>query len=130
VGDIENIRARIGDFAGYDTDAQRRTADEQIRAFVGERLAALPAAEIDSLPPEERERYDRVLLRAEFMNQIAFRALEEHPAEERINALLAADEELVSAANELARADGAVLDGLLERVERAFDRRDSAMTGA
>jgi hypothetical protein len=127
---LENIRSRIGDFAGYDTETSRRIADEQVRAFVGERLAALPAVEIDALPAGERAVYDRVLLRAEFMNQIAFRAFEERPVNKRIAALLQADDELIAAANELARAEGDVLDGILQRLERAFDRRDAAMTGA
>jgi hypothetical protein len=74
VGALENIRARIGDFAGYDDDDRRRLADEQIRAYVGERLAALPAVDVDTLPAQERARYDRVLLRAEFLNQQAFRS--------------------------------------------------------
>lgn len=130
MGALENIRARIGDFAGYENEASRRAADEQIRAYVGERLAALPALEIDSLPPDERTQYDRVLLRAEFLNQIAFRAFEERPEAGRIEALLQADDELLTAAKDLERAEGAHLDGALIAVERAFDKRDAAMTGA
>lgn len=130
MGALDTIRARIGDFAGYDDDDRRRLADEQIRAYVGERLAALPAVDVDTLPAEERARYDRVLLRAEFLNQHAFRSFEDDATPERIAALLAADEQLVEAAKELEQVQGPVLDGVLERLEQAFDRRDAAMNGA
>jgi hypothetical protein len=130
VGALENIRARIGDFAGYEDDDRRRVADEQIRAYVGERLARLPAVDVDTLPAEERSRYDRVLLRAEFLNQHAFRTFEDDATPERIAALLAADEQLIQAAKELEQVQGPVLDGILERLEQAFDRRDAAMNGA
>lgn len=127
---LENIRAEIGDFAGYDTESNRPIADEQVRAFVGERLAALPPVEVDTLPPEERAVYDRVLLRAEFMNQLAFRAFEDRPQPERIASLLEADRELIAAAKDLTGVEGAKLDEILQRLERAFDRRDAAMNGA
>lgn len=130
VGALENIRARIGNFAGYDDVDRRRVADEQIRAYVGERLAALPAADIDSLSAEERGRYDRVLLRAEFLNQLAFHTFENRPTPERVAALLDADDELIQAAKDLERAGQEGLDGILERLERAFDRRDAALNGA
>ncbi len=76
---LSQIKALISDFAGYAGDEQRRLADEQIRAYVGERLAALPGAHLDALGPDQRARYDRVLLLCEFMNQAALDALKKTP---------------------------------------------------
>jgi hypothetical protein len=114
----------------YEDQDKRRVADEDIRAFVGERLATMPAVEVDSLSPHERARYDRVLLRCEFFNQAAFMAFERAPTPERIAAIEQADQELKAAAQELEQADVAAFDEILARVEKAFDKRDAAMTQA
>jgi hypothetical protein len=127
---LESIRAQIGDFAGYEDIEQRRVADEQIRAFVGERLAELPAAVVDALSPEERARYDRILLRSEFLNQPAFRVFEENPTPKRVAALLEADAQVLAAAKELENVQPDAIGDVLKRLEAPFDRRDAAMTQA
>jgi hypothetical protein len=113
---------------GYEDQDKRRVADENIRAFVGERLANMPAVEVDSFSPEERARYDRVLLRCEFLNQTAFKVFEREPTPQRIAAIQQADVELKAAALALEQADVAAFDEILARVEEAFDKRDAAMT--
>jgi hypothetical protein len=117
-------------FVGYEDQDKRRVADENIRAFVGERLSNMPAIEVDSLSPQERTRYDRVLLRCEFLNQTAFKVFEREPTPERIAAIERADAELKAAAQELEQADVAAFDEILARVEEAFDKRDAAMMQA
>lgn len=130
MGALDTIRALIPEFGGYEDVEKRRIADEQVRAFAGERLAELPAEIVDSFSPDEREIYDRLLLRSEFLNQPAFRVFEEKPAPERINAMLEADAELVTAAKELETAKPQNAGDILRRLNEAFDERDDAMTKA
>ncbi len=130
MGALETIRSLIPDFAGYEDIEKRRVADEEVRAFVGERLAELAEALVESFSPEERALYDRVLLRSEFLNQPAFRVFEDKPTPERINALLEADAELLAAAQDLENANRENIGDILRRFEEAFDKRDAAMTKA
>ncbi|MFN2448394.1 MAG: hypothetical protein ABR508_01185 [Candidatus Baltobacteraceae bacterium] len=125
---LERIKDRIGAFAGYETADGRRLADEQVRAYAGERLAALGAGALEALKPEERERYDRVLLRCEFRNQQTFSIFETGPGPQRIAALLDADALLLDAAASLQASGGPNLGARLRDVEAAFEKRDSAMT--
>jgi hypothetical protein len=124
---LDRIRAFIAGFAGYGEAASRRLSDEQIRAFVGEALAALPAVEIEQLPEEERLYYDRVLLRCEFINQEVFRVFDSDPTAARVAATLQADADVVEAAAQLGRLTSVTLNGALVRLHDAFEQRDAAM---
>lgn len=124
---LERIRAVISGFGGYHEAGTRRASDEQIRAFVGEALAALPAVEIDALAAEERSCYDRVLLRCEFINQEVFQVFDGEPTAARVEATLLADVEVVEAAIGLRATQTATLNGVLTRVHDALDKRDAAM---
>lgn len=114
---LESIRCDIRDFAGYQSQEHRRVSDEQIRAFVGEALASLPDADVAAMPPEERAIYDRLLVRAEFINQQVFRTFDEAREPQRVDVILAADCALITAAK--------AKD--LAQLEDAFDRREEAM---
>ena len=124
---LERIRAFIVGFSGYGEAEVRRLSDEQIRAFVGEALAALPAVEIEQLEEAERLYYDRVLLRCEFINQEIFRLFDSDPTIARVQATLLADIEVIQAAMELREITGATLNGVLVRLHDALDKRDAAM---
>lgn len=124
---LERIRSIIEGFLGYAEPAGRRLSDEQIRAFVGEALALLPAAEVDKLAEAHRAQYDRVLLRCEFVNEEAFRIFDADPTPERIVAILTVDTEVLEAAAGLPKAADAELHEVLVRLNDAFDRRDAAM---
>jgi len=124
---LERIRSFIEGFAGYEAAEQRRLSDEQIRAFVGEVLAQLPAVEIDNLPEGERSCYDRVLLRCECINQEVFRIFDSDPTQERITATLIADVKVVEAATALREVKSVTLNGVLVQLSEAFDLRDAAM---
>lgn len=113
---LERIRSLIDGFAGYDTTYTRRLADEQARAYAGERLSALREREAQ-MSEDGRSRVEGLLLRAEFMNQRAFHGFDEEASAEQIRAVAAADAQLLDAAD--------ALD--LDAVERAFDARDAAM---
>lgn len=104
---FEQIKTVIGDFAGYKDEQCRRLADEQIRAFAGERLAGLAEGDLR----------DRLLRRCEFINQAAFARFKDDPSAQCIDDVLAADLEVIAAAQA----------GSLERLSAALDRRDDAM---
>ncbi|MGA7095182.1 MAG: hypothetical protein WBX23_14260, partial [Candidatus Cybelea sp.] len=67
---LEQLRAKISDFPGYDGELQRRLSDEYVRSYLGEALADLAARGV--LPPELRERADDLILRVGFADQHAF----------------------------------------------------------
>jgi hypothetical protein len=124
---LDEIRAKISDFGGYVDAALRRISDEQIRAFAGEALAALPSPRIDGLEAEERLSYDRALLRCEFLSREAFQAFDADPTAERIRAILEADLEILDAAAALRQTVEGQLASTLARLHDAFERRDAAM---
>jgi len=119
---IEEIRADIPDFPGCEGEEECRASDEQVRSYVGERLAALP---LDKLSDDEKALFEGVLFRCEFMNQEAFRIFDEDRNENRISAVLEADAALIAAAKKL-DPSGPPGDAL-KAINDAFDRRDAAM---
>lgn len=125
---IERIRAQAADFPGYEGGVeQRRLAEQQVRAFVGERLSALPEMKAGAALEEHRAQYDRILMRCEFLNAAAFEHFEEDLTPDRIAAVLDADADLVDSATQLQSIEPADLDKSLTHFEETFDRRDAAM---
>jgi hypothetical protein len=120
---LEVIRTDIPDFPGCEGEMECRLSDEQVRSYVGERLAGL---DIQQLPAEEKQLYDQVLFRSEFMNQEAFRIFDENRDEKRIAVVLDADACLIAAAKML-DAPGGQLGDALKAINEAFDKRDAAM---
>lgn len=120
---VDEIRSRIG-AVSYGSRDERILTDERVRAYVGERLAAIASENLDALDAPGRERYDRTLLRCEFLNPQAA-AQNGDPQPEKIEAVRAADSKLLEAA-QLLDADG--LQAALRALEQAFDARDAAMT--
>src|SRR5690348_5345944 len=51
---INDIQRAIAHFSGYDNEEHRRLADEQVRAFLGERLAELPESATENLSPDDQ----------------------------------------------------------------------------
>ncbi len=120
---LEEIRAEIPDFPGCEGEMECRLSDEQVRSYVGERLAAL---DVQQLSAEEKELDDRVIYRSEFMNQEAFRIFDEDRNEKRIAAVIDADAALIAAAKTLDSSGGKIGEAL-KAINDAFDRRDAAM---
>jgi hypothetical protein len=115
------LRALVPEYAGHADAAARRLSDQQVRAVVGELLAAAG----ERRPPGDlQERFDALLLRCEFSDQHAIRALDrDRYAQPEVAAQIEADDRaLVEAASGAAPVieDWA---GFLDAVERAFDRR-------
>ena len=119
---IEEIRADIPDFPGCEGEEECRASDEQVRSYVGERLAALSR---DSLSVPDEALYEAVLFRCEFMTLEAFRVFAEDRTENRISAVLEADAALIAAAKKLNPSDPSGV--ALKAIHDAFDRRDAAM---
>jgi hypothetical protein len=101
-----------------------RLSDEQVRSYVGERLASIDGS---ALSPDEKTLYDSLMFRSEFMNQEAFRIFDEDCNENRITAVIEADAALVAAAKNLNSTDGKLGD-TFKAIGEAFDRRDAAMS--
>lgn len=116
---LDAIRSEIPAFAGYANETDCGHSDEQVRAFAGERLAIMRDAPAASRDDAQAEILDRLLLRAEFANQVVLRGLENGMPPEHVDALLQADVDLIAAAKA----------GDLAAMESAFDRRERAMRG-
>lgn len=127
---LERIRSFIEGFSGYAEPAHRKASDEQIRAFVGEAIASLPAVDVEQLAESERTWYERVLLRCEFVNQDAFHVFDSDPTPQRIEATLQADLEVIQTAAALNDGQRRPLENVFARLSGAFDKRDAAMQGA
>jgi hypothetical protein len=106
---LEQLRARIAGFPGYDGDLERRRSDEFVRSYLGEALADLEVR-CGSISAELRQRFDALLLRVGFADQRAF-----HHVVTRVHAAASAD-------GSIAVADAAAAATL--------DRRDAAMRAA
>ena len=122
---LGSLRAKIPAFPGYANADERRLADEEVRAYLGEALAGL-GDRVGAGPPNDR--YEAVLLRAEFMNQRAFQIFEAADLDEaQVAAMANAD----LAAVDLADRAGSLKDGdltsYLDEVMVALEARDRAM---
>jgi hypothetical protein len=127
---LEQLRAKISGFPGYDGELQRRLSDEYVRSYLGEALADLAARGV--LLPELRERVDEIVLRVGFADQHAFAAHAggKTPDSSDESAVAAADAATVALADRAASLDAASAAGYLEQVTAALDKRDAAIRAA
>lgn len=123
----EVLKEKLPGFAGYAQMEQRRLTDGEVRAYLGERLAAISVR----LAPagSTAERLDALILRTEFTNQIAFRGYENATLDPgRTEAIASTDLATVELAD---RADGVfnvdMLPSYLDAAEAALNARDRAM---
>lgn len=127
---LEQLRAKISGFPGYDGELERRLSDEYVRSYLGEALADLAARDV--LPPELRERVDEAILRVGFANQHAFaaHARGKTPDARDESAVAAADAATVALADRAASLDGASAASYLDQVTATLDKRDAAIRAA
>jgi hypothetical protein len=119
------LRAKIPTFPGYADADNRRLADEEVRAYLGEALAGLDDR-VGTGPLAER--YGAVLLRAEFINQSAFRSIETADlSDAQIESMVQADIAAVELADRADSLPDDALPGYLDAVTAALDARDRAM---
>ena len=128
---LEELRAKIDGFPGYDGDIERRRSDEYVRSYLGEALAKLAAQR--TLPTELAQRLDDLVLRAGFADPRAFaphRGAAGGNGSRDVSALAAADAEVVKLADRAASAGASGAAAFLDEVTAALDRRDAAMRAA
>lgn len=129
---LEQLRARIADFPGYDDDLARRRSDELVRSYLGEALATL-AARCAPLAPELQARVDMLLLRVGFADPKSFGAhngfagAHDETGEADVAADDAATVALTDRASSVAAGD---LTPYLDEVGAVLDRREAAMRAA
>jgi len=119
-------RSAIPGYAGHADTHARRLADQQVRAWVGERLAALR----ERLPLDgATEVFDDVIFHCEFGDQHVIKALEDARFGEAAPsaALEAADDRLLVAAASADTIDGAGLPAFLAGLRDAFAQRTATI---
>ena len=123
------LRAKIPNFPGYGDDQARRLSDELVRAYSGELLSDLQNR--IGATGATADRLTKVLLRCEFLNQIAFKPYENADLDEtKMESMASADLQLVDLAEKSSTLDGSSLDTYLDEVESALDLRDHEMETA
>jgi hypothetical protein len=123
MSDLDALRARIAGYADYGDEPARQQVDKQIRAYLGEALAAARERLRPTGPLAEQ--LDGLLLRCEFSDQRAIRAAA-HACFERavLDRLHRLDRELAEAADRLRGCmGGAELGPALDDAARLLDER-------
>ncbi len=123
---LTKIRAKINDFPGYGNETDIARSDQEIRAYAGERLAALQERLREE--PEAAESLEPLIERAAFANQRVLAPLERpdiHPLAE--SAVIEADLNLLELADTAMSIDVSQLGDYEGRISAAFDARDAAI---
>lgn len=128
---LQQLRAKIAEFPGYDGDLERRRSDEYVRSYLGEALAGLAAR--SPLAPALRERIDDLILRVGFADPRSFAArpvvaTKQAPAREE--AVADADVATVALADRAGSVDAISAAQYVDDVTAMLDRRDAAMRAA
>jgi hypothetical protein len=128
--DLEFLRSRVPGYAGYAQEEARHEVDKQIRAYLGEALAAAR----DRLHPAGAlsEQIDGLLLRCEFTDLRAIRAADHARfGEELVDRIHALDRAIVEVADRI-RAAGSDDEPapLLDEAARLMDERFGALIQA
>ncbi len=120
------VRSAIPGYAGFGDVAARRLTDQQVRAWVGERLAALG----ERLPMgDATASFDDLIFHCEFGNQHVIKAFDDAHFDEpaHLAAVEAGDARLITAAAEADTVDAAGLAAFLARVRDALHRRNETI---
>jgi hypothetical protein len=130
MADLELLRSRVPGYADYADESARHEVDKQMRAFLGEALAAAR----DRLTPSGAlgERLDGLLLRCEFSDPRVIRAVDHarfgQALVDRVHEL---DREIVECADRIrAIASPEELGAELDVAARALDERFGAIADA
>jgi hypothetical protein len=123
----EELKEKLPGFAGYADLPARRLTDEEVRAYLGERLAALAARLAPTGPTADR--LDTLILRIEFTNQHAQPFFDSDTLDAaRLQSVGAADLATVEIAD---RSEGVfnieMLPKYLDETQSVLDARDRAM---
>ncbi len=126
--ELTEIRRSIPDYAGIDDVPARRLSDQQVRAWVGERLATLR----ERLAPDlgtAAAALDDVILRCEFGDQRVIRAIETQRFDDPAFAerLSAANARLIGAAAGSESVGAAGVAAFVAAVDAALTSRIEAI---
>ncbi len=125
---LDELRAKIADFPGYEGDLDLRRSDEYVRAYLGEALAGIGGR--CALSPDVRQRLDEVLLRVEFADPRAFAAHRVAGAsapQDGVRAVAQADAATVELADRAASVDAGSAAPFLDDVVAVLGERDAAI---
>jgi hypothetical protein len=126
---LEELRAKIAEFPGYDGDIERRHSDQYVRSYLGEALAALEARV--SLDDGLRTKIEDLTLRVGFADTRAFPAHPSaHPSDAGIGAVAQADLATISLADRAKSLDAPAVGAYLDEVAAELDVRDAAIRAA
>jgi hypothetical protein len=124
--ELTQIRATIPSYAGHDDAMARRLSDQQLRASVGERLAALR----ERLPAATRAApFDELLLHCQFGDQHVIKALEsdrfgEHALADGVEV---EDAHVLAAVAGSDTVDAAGLPAFIAALDAAFRHRNETI---
>jgi hypothetical protein len=125
---LEQLRAKIDGFPGYDGDDARRLSDEYVRSYLGEALASLAARHV--LPPELQQRLDELVLRVGFADPRVIMFRHTVTAEDGTDdggAVAAADAATVALGDRAASLEPASAAAYLDDVAKTLDIREAAI---
>jgi hypothetical protein len=124
------VRTAITDYAGHVDVHARRLADQQVRAWVGERLAAL--RERLPIPSDLAAAFEDLLLHCQFGDQHVIKAIEDNrfADPEHVAVLEAEDSKLLTLAAGADRVDAAGLPALVAALQATFRERTAAILGS
>ena len=129
---LEQLRARIAGFPGYDGDLDRRRSDELVRSYLGEALAELEAR-CGALPTELQQRLEALLIRIGFSAPKTFAAHNSGvgiPPHHFDGEVAAEDVATIELADRAKSTTVETLGAYLDEVTALLDRRDAAMRAA
>ena len=131
MGPLEELRAKIAGFPGYDGDLERRRSDAYVRSYLGEALAELAAR--SALPAELQQKVDELVLRVGFADPRDFavhHVVSAKDAADEGGGVASADAATVELADRAASVDAASASRYLDNVAAVLDERDAAIRAA
>ena len=128
---LEQLRAKIADFPGYDGDLERRRSDAYVRSYLGEALANFAGR--CTLPAELQERVDDLILRVGFADPRAFATHHIGAGQqdaENVGAVVTADAAIVELADRAGSVGMESAAAFLDEVAAILDGREAALRAA
>jgi hypothetical protein len=124
------LQSKIANFPGYLDETTRGRSDELVRSYLGEALADLEER-LTAISPELHDRIGALLIRAGFVNQVAYTSYESAARDGAPEEPIATDDAaIVEVADRASQVDAAQLPAYLDDVTSVLDRRDATMMSA
>jgi hypothetical protein len=123
MNDLEALRDRIPSYAGYADETSRHLADQQIRAWAGERLAKLDVR-LALSKSDLAAKYERMLFACEFGDPALLLTLEKREFDEaELSEVYRIDRAIVEAALNLESAELPAVSEILDQLATLFKDR-------